>query len=207
MEGMGTGSVYTQSCIQMVGSIHKKIDRKLILAKLLFPFYLFLFQPLKASHDPRELSPSPVQAFSTCRSVSIRMVPLTPKWFNILHDWTFNSGLFYTFLPRVHVVHHCMGDSCPGQGTEFFFFPPGKLSFQLRLRLRRALPGKSVQCPPNLKDNKFWGQYCMLQIPRLSKFFKNLYFNSDPSRRVSGAKGLDSTGKIQHNLEQNNTKA
>lgn len=44
----GTGSVYTHACIRIDGSIHKKIDRKLILAKILFPFYLLSFQPLKA---------------------------------------------------------------------------------------------------------------------------------------------------------------
>lgn len=180
-----------------------EIDRKLIPEKILFPVYLLSFQPLKANLDHREPSPSPAQPFSTCWSASIHMVLLTPEWFNTLHNWTFNSGLFYILLPRMWVVHRCMGDSPPGQGTELL--SPRKVSSKVQMQLKRPLPRKSVRCPPNLKGNKFWGQHCMLQIPRLSKFFKNLYFNCDPSRRASGTKGLVSTGKIQYNLEQNNT--
>lgn len=40
----------------------------------------------------------------------------------------------------------------------------------------------------------------MLQVPSLSKFLKKLYSNNDPSRKVSGTKGLVSTGKIPYNL-------
>ena len=139
--GVGTGSVYTHAHIQIDGSIHKKTDRKLILAKILFPFHLLSFQPLKVNLDHRELSPSPAQPFSTCWSASIRMVLLTLVWFSTLHNWTFNSGLFYTLLPQIWVVHHCMGDSSPGQGTEFFFFPQGRWVFNCTCALEELCQG------------------------------------------------------------------
>lgn len=63
---MGTGSLYTHACIQIGGNTQEKIARKLILAKILFPFYLFSFQPLEASLDLLERCPSPAQPFGTC---------------------------------------------------------------------------------------------------------------------------------------------
>lgn len=62
---MGTGSVYVHACIQIDRSIHKKIDRKLILAKILFTFSLLSFQPLKANLDHRELSSLPAQPLAS----------------------------------------------------------------------------------------------------------------------------------------------
>lgn len=60
---------------------------------------------------------------------------------------------------------------------------------------------------PNLRSREFGGQAYMLQVPRLNMFFKNLYFSSDPPRRVSGIEGPVSAGRIQCNPAQNNTKA
>lgn len=62
---MGTGFVYTHACVQIDGSIHKKIDRKLMLAEMLFTFYLLSFQSLKANLDHREQSSLPAQPLAS----------------------------------------------------------------------------------------------------------------------------------------------
>lgn len=172
----GTGSIYTHACIQIDGYTHKKTDRKLIPGKKKKKKSFFLsvssqFSLSKPSPAQRELSPSPAQPFSTCWSASTHMVLLTPERFNTSSDWTFNSGLCYTLLPHVQGAHHCWGDSAPGQGTEFLSFPRGKWVYCCVCASRRVLPTTPVQPPPDLRSNEFWGQYCMLQIPGLIKYF------------------------------------
>lgn len=205
---MGTGPRCTHACIQIGGSTQKRTARKWILAKILFPFYLFSFQPLEASRDLLEQCPSPAQPFSARRSASVHVVLLTPGRLNTLRNWTFNSGLVCTLLPHLGVAHPRMGDSSPGQGTEFFFFPQGRWVFNCPWALEEPCQGNHLYSVLRvLSVTSFEVSTARRQSLGRVRFLKNLYFNSGPSRRVSGTRGLFSTGNIQYRLEQKKTKA